>query len=81
MNENRLVAVLALAILAPGFAWAWQDYRAGQVRLMLFSRRRSTIAVRREVDPRRFWAYSAFNLLLCSIVAVFAVLLMFKPEE
>lgn len=80
MNENRLVAALALAILAPGFVWAWKDYREGQVRLMLFSRRRSTIAVRREVDPRRFWAYTGFNLVLCGIVAVFAALLMFKPE-
>jgi hypothetical protein len=80
VNDNRLVAVLALAVLAPGFVWAWRDYREGHVRLMVFSRRRSTVAVSRADDPRRFWAYTAFNLVLCGIVAVFAVLLMFKPE-
>jgi hypothetical protein len=81
MNDNRLIAVLALAIFVPGVIWAWRDYRDGQVRLMLFSRRRTTVATRREDDPRRFMAYTAFNFALCAVVAVFAVLLFFKPVE
>ncbi|MFC0204502.1 hypothetical protein [Novosphingobium soli] len=81
MNENRLIAVLALAIFVPGVLWAWRDYREGHVRLMLFSRRRSTVAVRRQDDLRRFMMYTAFNALLCVVVAVFAVLLFFKPVE
>lgn len=81
MNDNRLIAVLALVIFVPGVLWAVRDFREGQVRLMLFSRRRSTIAVRREDDPRKFMMYTAFNALLCAVVAVFAVLLFFKPVE
>ncbi|HUD30347.1 MAG TPA: hypothetical protein VMQ93_15875 [Novosphingobium sp.] len=81
MNDNRLIAVLALAIFVPGVLWAVRDYREGQVRLMLFSRRRSTVAVRREDDPRKFRLYTAFNFALCAVVAVFAVLLFFKPVE
>lgn len=81
MNDNRLIAVLALAIFVPGVIWAWRDYREGHVRLMLFSRRRSTVAVRREADPRKFWTYTAFNVVVCTVVAVFAALLFFKPVE
>jgi hypothetical protein len=80
MNDNRLIAILALLIFVPGVIWAARDYREGHVRLMLFSRRRSTVAVRRADDPRKFWAYTAFNALVCGVVAVFAVLLFFKPE-
>jgi hypothetical protein len=81
VNDNRLIAVLALAIFVPGVLWAVRDYREGQVRLMLFSRRRSTVAVRREDDLRKFRLYTAFNFVLCAVVAVFAVLLFFKPVE
>lgn len=80
MNENRLVAVMALAILAPGIIWAIRDFRAGKVRLMLFSRRRSTVETVRADDPRKFWAYTAFNLAVCAVVGVFAILLFFKTE-
>jgi hypothetical protein len=80
VNENRMIAVLATVLLLPALVWAVQDYRAGKVRMMLFSRRRSSVETRREDDPRRFWAYTAFNVLVCAVVAVFAVLLFFKPE-
>ncbi|AXB77556.1 hypothetical protein V474_18505 [Novosphingobium barchaimii LL02] len=81
MNDNRLIAVLALAIFVPGVIWAWRDYREGRARLMLFSRRRSTMETRRADDPRKFWTYTAFNVAICAVVAVFAVLLFFKPVE
>jgi hypothetical protein len=81
VNDNRLIAVLALAIFVPGVIWAVRDYREGHVRLMLFSRRRSTVAVRREDNPRKFWTYTAFNAAICGVVAIFAVLLFFKPVE
>jgi hypothetical protein len=81
VNENRLIAILALVIFIPGVLWAVRDFREGHVRMMLFSRRRSTVAVRRADDPRRFWTYTAFNVAVCTVVAVFAVLLFFKPVE
>jgi hypothetical protein len=31
-------------------------------------------------DPRKFALYTAFNVALCGVVAIFAVLLFFKPE-
>ncbi|KQM21569.1 hypothetical protein [Novosphingobium sp. Leaf2] len=80
MNENRMIAVLALVLLTPGLIWALGDFRAGKVRMMLFSRRRSTVETYRDTDPRRFWAYTAFNLAVCAVVGVFAMLLFFKPE-
>ncbi|MFC3212925.1 MULTISPECIES: hypothetical protein [Novosphingobium] len=81
MNENRLMAVLALAIFVPGAVWAWQDFRAGKARLMLFSRARVKIETMRADNPRKFAIYTAFNFALCAVVAVFAVLLFFKPVE
>ncbi len=81
MNENRLVAVLALAIFVPGAIFALRDFRKGRARLMLFSRARSKVEAGREENPRKFWAYTAFNFAVCLTVGVFCVLLFFKPVE
>lgn len=80
MNENRLMAVLALAIFVPGALFALRDFREGKARLMLFSRARNPILTSKDADPRKFALYTAFNALLCAVVALFAVLLFFKPE-
>ncbi|MFD2134339.1 hypothetical protein ACFSLT_02195 [Novosphingobium resinovorum] len=48
--------------------------------MMLFSRARNPILTTKAADPRKFALYTAFNVALCGIVAVFAVLLFFKPE-
>lgn len=80
MNENRLMAVLALAIFVPGALFALRDWREGKARLMLFSRARSKVETTRAENPRKFALYTAFNAALCAVVAVFAVLLFFKPE-
>ncbi|KPH65810.1 hypothetical protein ACLIMP_06080 [Novosphingobium aerophilum] len=81
MNENRLVAGLALAILVPGAVMALGDFRKGKARLMLFSRARSKVETSLAENSRKFWAYSAFNLAVCLMVGVFCVLLFLKPEE
>jgi hypothetical protein len=81
VNENRLMAVLALAIFVPGALWAYRDWREGRARLMLFSRARVKVETTRAGNPRKFAIYTAFNALLCAVVAVFAVLLFFKPVE
>lgn len=81
MNENRLLGVLALAIVFPGVVFAVEDFREGRARLMLFSRARSKVETTRAENPRRFWIYTAFNLALVAVVVVFAVLLFFKPVE
>lgn len=80
MNENRLMAVLALAIFVPGALFAFRDWREGKARLMLFSRARTPVRTTRDENPRKFAIYTAFNVALCAVVAVFAVLLFFKPE-
>ncbi|PNU02469.1 hypothetical protein [Novosphingobium guangzhouense] len=80
MNENRLMAVLALAIFVPGALFAFRDFREGRARLMLFSRARNPIIATKAADPRKFTLYTAFNGALCAVVALFAVLLFFKPE-
>ncbi|EIZ78901.1 hypothetical protein WSK_2444 [Novosphingobium sp. Rr 2-17] len=80
MNDNRLLAVLALLVTAPAMIWALRDYRAGRARLMLGSRR-SLRQVERADNPRKFWGYTAFNLIASGVVIVFAVLLFFKPPE
>ncbi len=81
MNENRLVAVLALAIFVPGVLFALRDFRKGRARLMLFSRARSKVEATLAENPRKFWGYTAFNLVVSLTVGVFCVLLFFKPEE
>nr|WP_086491221.1 hypothetical protein [Novosphingobium panipatense] len=79
MNENRLVAVLALAIFVPGALYALRDFREGRARLMLFSRARTKVETTLAENRRKFWGYTAFNLAVCLIVGVFCVLLFFKP--
>ncbi|MEE4454503.1 hypothetical protein [Novosphingobium resinovorum] len=81
MNDNRLVAVLALVIFVPAALFAFRDWREGKARLMLFSRARSKVETSRAADPRKFALYTLFNVALCAVVAVFAVLLFFKPVE
>lgn len=80
MNENRLMAVLAFVIFVPAAIFAFRDWREGKARLMLFSRARNPIVTTKAADPRKFALYTAFNVALCGIVAIFAVLLFFKPE-
>lgn len=80
MNDNRLAAVLALALAIPAMIWAFRDFREGRARLMLRSRR-SRHEILRETDPAKFRRYTAINAILCAIVVVFAVLLFFKPVE
>lgn len=79
MNDNRLIAVMVLLILVPGFVMAWRDYRKGQVRLLLFSRMRSGIRADRETDPGKFRLYTAANAALIALLAVGCVALFFKP--
>ena len=40
MNENRLVAVLALAIFVPGVLFALRDFRKGRGRVLVLRRAR-----------------------------------------
>lgn len=75
------MAVLTLIIFVSAAFMAWRDYREGKARLLVFSSRRSTVETRREDNPRKFFLYTAFNFALCAFVAVFAVLLFFKPVE
>ncbi|WP_260926911.1 hypothetical protein [Novosphingobium sp. 9] len=79
MNDNRLVALMVLLILVPGFVIAWNDWRNGRVRLLLFSRMRSGIRADRETDPRKFRLYTAANVALIVLVTVGCVALFFKP--
>lgn len=79
MNENRAVGVMTVLVTLPGLAWAWNDYRNGTARLMLFSRMRHAVSASREADPRRFWAYTAFNALLLGLLLLGGAILMVKP--
>lgn len=79
MNENRAVGLMLVLVTLPGLAWAWNDYRSGSVRLMLFSRMRSAVRADRADDPRRFWAYTLFNAALFALMLVSGVFLMVKP--
>ncbi|WP_395391652.1 hypothetical protein WBP07_13185 [Novosphingobium sp. BL-8A] len=81
MNENRLVAVLALAVLVPSALWAVRDFREGKARLLLFSRARSKVETTLAENPRKFWGYSAFNLAVCLGLGALCVMLFFKPVE
>lgn len=79
MNENRAVGLMTVLVALPGLAWAWRDYRDGRARLMLFSRMRQSVVTTRDADPRRFWAYTAFNLLLLGLLVLGGLFLMVKP--
>lgn len=78
MNENRAVGLMTVLVTLPGLAWAWNDFRNGTVRLLLFSRMRSAVSMRREADPLRFWVYTAFNILLLALLLVGGATLMVK---
>lgn len=79
MNENRAVGLMTMLVALPGLAWVWQDYRGGTARLMLFSRMRRSVAITRDADPRRFWTYTAFNVLLLGLLVLGGAILMVKP--
>lgn len=81
MNENRLFAVLALAILVPSALWALRDFREGRARLMLFSRGRSKMETSLAENSRKFWGYSVFNLAVCTALGALCVMLFFKPVD
>ncbi|KHK89970.1 DUF2542 family protein [Novosphingobium malaysiense] len=80
MNDSGLVGMLLILATLPGLLWAWNDYRSGNVRLMLFSRMRSPVRARREIDPQRFWAYLGFNILLFALMLAGGLyLILVKP--
>ena len=78
MTENHAVGLMTLLVTLPGWAWAWSDYREGTVRLILFSRRRSSALATRKSDPARFRAYIAFNTLLLALLMFGGIILMVK---
>jgi len=81
VNENRVMAALAMVILVPSALWALRDFREGKAKLLLFSRARSKVETTLADNPRKFWGYSAFNLAVCLTLGAVCVMLFFKPVE